>query len=70
VAIGLAANNVFPARVGEFARTWVLAREAKIPVTAALASVVLERDARRHRPDVVPAGRDVASRLSRAGRLG
>jgi glycosyltransferase 2 family protein len=43
VAIGLAANNVFPARVGEFARTWVLAREAKIPVTAALASVVLER---------------------------
>ncbi len=43
VAIGLAANNVFPARVGEFARTWVLAREAKIPVSAALASVVLER---------------------------
>lgn len=43
VAIGLGANNVFPARVGEFARTWVLAREAKIPVTAALASVVLER---------------------------
>jgi glycosyltransferase 2 family protein len=43
VAIGLAANNVFPARVGEFARTWVLAREARIPLTAALASVVLER---------------------------
>jgi glycosyltransferase 2 family protein len=43
VAIGLAANNVFPARVGEFARTWVLARQARIPVTAALASVVMER---------------------------
>lgn len=43
VAIGLGANNVFPARVGEFARTWVLAREAGIPLSAALASVVLER---------------------------
>jgi glycosyltransferase 2 family protein len=43
VAIGLAANNVFPARLGEFARTWVLARQARIPVSGALASVVLER---------------------------
>lgn len=43
VAVGLAANNVFPARVGEFARTWVLAREAGIPLSAVLASVVLER---------------------------
>lgn len=43
VAIGLGANNVFPARVGEFARTWVLSRRAGIPLTAALASVVLER---------------------------
>jgi uncharacterized protein (TIRG00374 family) len=43
VFIGFGANNVFPARLGEFARTWVLAREAKIPLTAAFASLVLER---------------------------
>ena len=43
VCIGFGANNVFPARMGEFARTWVLAREAKIPLTAAFASLVLER---------------------------
>jgi glycosyltransferase 2 family protein len=43
VCIGFGANNVFPARLGEFARTWVLAREAKIPLTAAFASLVLER---------------------------
>jgi glycosyltransferase 2 family protein len=43
VAIGLGANNVFPARVGEFARTWVLAREARLPLSATLASVVVER---------------------------
>jgi len=43
VFIGFAANNVFPARLGEFARTWVLAREAKVPLTGAFASLVLER---------------------------
>ncbi|HYR06961.1 MAG TPA: lysylphosphatidylglycerol synthase transmembrane domain-containing protein [Longimicrobium sp.] len=43
VFIGFGANNVFPARLGEFARTWVVAREAKIPLTAAFASLVLER---------------------------
>jgi uncharacterized protein (TIRG00374 family) len=43
VFIGFGANNVFPARLGEFARTWVLAREAKIPLTGAFASLVLER---------------------------
>lgn len=43
VCIGFAANNVFPARLGEFARTWVLARQANIPVTGAFASLVLER---------------------------
>ena len=43
VFIGFGANNVFPARLGEFARTWVLAREARIPLTAAFASLVLER---------------------------
>jgi glycosyltransferase 2 family protein len=43
VAIGFAANNVFPARLGEFARTWVLSRQAGIPLTGAFASLVLER---------------------------
>jgi glycosyltransferase 2 family protein len=43
VCIGFGANNVFPARLGEFARAWVLAREARIPLTAAFASLVVER---------------------------
>lgn len=43
VCIGFGANNVFPARLGEFARTWVLARHAKVPLSAAFASLVLER---------------------------
>lgn len=43
VFIGFGANNVFPARLGEFARTWVVAREARIPLTGAFASLVLER---------------------------
>jgi uncharacterized protein (TIRG00374 family) len=41
--IGFAANNVFPARLGEFARAWVLARQARVPVTGAFASLVVER---------------------------
>lgn len=43
VCIGFGANNVFPARLGEFARTWVLARQADIRLTAVFASIVLER---------------------------
>lgn len=43
VCIGFGGNNVFPARLGEFARTWVLARQTGIPLTAVLASLVLER---------------------------
>jgi uncharacterized protein (TIRG00374 family) len=43
VCIGFAANNVFPARLGEFARAWVLARQARIPVTGSFASLVVER---------------------------
>lgn len=43
VSIGFAANNVFPARLGEFARAWVLARQGRIPVTGAFASLVVER---------------------------
>jgi glycosyltransferase 2 family protein len=41
--IGFAANNVFPARLGEFARAWVLARQARVPATGAFASLVVER---------------------------
>lgn len=43
VCIGFGANNVFPARLGEFARAWVLARQTRIPVTGAFASLVVER---------------------------
>jgi len=41
--IGLAANNVFPARLGEFVRAVLFARQFRQPVNAALASLVLER---------------------------
>lgn len=43
VSIGFAANNIFPARLGEFARTWVLSRQSGVPLTAAFASLVVER---------------------------
>jgi glycosyltransferase 2 family protein len=42
-AIGFAANNVLPARAGEFARAFVLGRLTGIPVTAALGTLVVER---------------------------
>lgn len=43
VCVGFAANNVFPARLGEFARAWVLARQTGVPVTGAFGSLVVER---------------------------
>lgn len=43
VAIGFAANNVLPARVGEFARVYTLGRLTKIPFATVLGSLVLER---------------------------
>ncbi|HEX2201954.1 MAG TPA: lysylphosphatidylglycerol synthase transmembrane domain-containing protein [Longimicrobium sp.] len=43
VCIGFGANNVFPARLGEFARAWVLSRQAAVPLPAAFASLALER---------------------------
>ncbi len=42
-AIGFAANNVLPARVGEFARAFALSRLARIPMPAVLGSMVIER---------------------------
>ncbi len=43
VFIGFAANNVLPARVGEFARAFVLARLTPIPAAAAFGTLVVER---------------------------
>ncbi|MDR0786928.1 MAG: flippase-like domain-containing protein [Gemmatimonadota bacterium] len=41
--IGFAANNVLPARVGEFARAFVLSRLTPVPAAAAFATLVIER---------------------------
>lgn len=43
VNIGFAANNLLPARVGEFARAWSISKLEPIPVTGALGSLVVER---------------------------
>jgi glycosyltransferase 2 family protein len=42
-SIGFAANNLLPARIGEFARAYVMGRSGKMPVSAAFASMVMER---------------------------
>lgn len=41
--IGFAANNLLPARVGEFARAFSLSRFSDVPIAAALGSLVIER---------------------------
>lgn len=41
--IGILANNLLPARLGEVVRAWVLARREGARVTTVLASVVVER---------------------------
>jgi glycosyltransferase 2 family protein len=41
--IGFAANNLLPARVGEFARAWSLSRLTPIGTAAAFGSLVVER---------------------------
>ena len=43
VCIGFMSNNLLPARVGEFTRAYALGRLERIPVTAALATLVVER---------------------------
>lgn len=43
VCIGFAANNLLPARVGEFLRAYALARLQPITTASAVASLVLER---------------------------
>jgi glycosyltransferase 2 family protein len=43
VNIGFAANNLLPARVGEFARAWAISRLEPVTATGALGSLVVER---------------------------
>ncbi|MDX1623379.1 MAG: lysylphosphatidylglycerol synthase transmembrane domain-containing protein [Gemmatimonadota bacterium] len=42
-AIGLMANNVLPARVGEFVRAYALGKKEKVPVGTAFGSLFVER---------------------------
>lgn len=41
--IGYMANNLFPARLGEFIRAWILAEREKLQVPAVFASLVIDR---------------------------
>jgi len=41
--IGFAANNLLPARLGEFVRAWAIGRSERISRSAAFATVVVER---------------------------
>ncbi len=43
VNIGFAANNLLPARVGEFARAWAISRMEPVSVSGAVGSLVVER---------------------------
>jgi conserved hypothetical protein len=43
VVIGYMGNNVYPARAGEVLRSYVLRRKTGVPMSASLATVVLER---------------------------
>lgn len=43
VAIGYMGNNIFPARAGELLRSVVLKRRYGIPISASLASIIVER---------------------------
>jgi uncharacterized protein (TIRG00374 family) len=43
VAIGYMGNNIYPARAGEVLRAFVLRREEGVPVSASLATILIER---------------------------
>lgn len=43
VVIGYMGNNVYPARAGEVIRSYVLLRNARVPISASLATVFVER---------------------------
>jgi hypothetical protein len=42
-AIGMMANNVLPARIGELVRAYMLSRETSVPFSAGFASLVVDR---------------------------
>lgn len=43
VAIGYMGNNIYPARAGELLRAYVLRRRESVPVSASLATIIVER---------------------------
>jgi hypothetical protein len=43
VTIGYMGNNIFPARAGEILRAYILRRKENVPVSASLATIVIER---------------------------
>ena len=43
VTIGYAGNNIFPARAGEVLRAYILKRRENVPVSASLATIIVER---------------------------
>jgi uncharacterized protein (TIRG00374 family) len=43
VAIGYMGNNIYPARAGEVLRAFVLRRKEDVPVSASLATIIVER---------------------------
>src|SRR5574341_1264328 len=43
VVIGYMGNNIYPARIGELLRAYVLKRKENVPVSASLATIVIER---------------------------
>ncbi|MGA9531921.1 MAG: lysylphosphatidylglycerol synthase transmembrane domain-containing protein [Anaerolineales bacterium] len=43
VAIGYMGNNIYPARAGELLRAYVLRRRQQIPISASLATIIVER---------------------------
>ena len=43
VAIGYMGNNIYPARAGEVLRAYVLRKREGVPISASLATVIVER---------------------------
>jgi uncharacterized protein (TIRG00374 family) len=43
VAIGYMGNNIYPARAGELLRAYVLRKGEQIPISASLATIIIER---------------------------
>jgi uncharacterized protein (TIRG00374 family) len=43
VAIGYMGNNIYPARAGELLRAYVLRRKEQVPISASLATIIVER---------------------------